>query len=270
MALAFVQRDASLGVLSFNIRYDNPGDGDNGWKHRADTVAAIIGQRYRVDLAGLQEVLVSQLRDLEERLPDFAWIGVGRSDGAEGGEFSPVFYRREALELLDQGTFWLSETPEVPGSRSWDAALPRIVTWGRFQERDTGRTFFHFNTHFDHKGVEARAQSAMLLVGRIRHIAGQDPVVLTGDLNDYPGSDVLTLVREDGLQDAILITEKPHSGPTGTTNDWNRVIRPPRRIDYVLTSRGIDVLEHRILSDRTEGRFPSDHLPVMAQIRFAK
>ncbi len=144
----------SLRVMTFNIRYNNPADGENAWPHRKDSVAALIDRH--ADVAGLQEATFEQIQDLRERLPEFEIYGVGREDGKEKGEFSPVFFRRSRLELVSGGTFWLSQTPEVPGSRSWDAAITRLVTVTQLRDRTLGERFYFLNTHFDHVGSTAR------------------------------------------------------------------------------------------------------------------
>ena len=269
-----VPEPSPLRVMSYNIRYDNPADGVNAWPHRKDSVAEMIDARHRADLAGLQEALREQIDDLTERLPDYGWTGLGRDDGADAGEFSPIFYRRDRLELREGGTFWLSETPEVPGSRSWDAAITRIVTWGRFKDLSDGVEFFVFNTHFDHRGQEARVESARILLRRIANVPAEYPVILTGDLNvreDNPA--YLILTGKDGetdappaLLDARYSSLGGHTGPTASFNDWVELREPESRIDYILVRPGVRVLSHRILDDRFDGRFPSDHLPVLAEV----
>ncbi|HKG22279.1 MAG TPA: endonuclease/exonuclease/phosphatase family protein, partial [Blastocatellia bacterium] len=153
-------------VMSFNIRYNNAEDKENAWPNRK-RMAASMFRFHHVDIAGIQEALKGQIDDLELLLPGFAWCGVGRSDGKAEGEFSAILYRKERFKLLESSTFWLSETPEVAGSKGWDASLPRIVTWARFRDTQSKQTFFVFNTHFDHRGSRARAESARLLLARI-------------------------------------------------------------------------------------------------------
>jgi len=265
--------DVPLRVMSFNLRYDEPKDGSNAWPHRRDMVASMI-RFHDADLVGVQEALAPMLADLQERLPSHAWLGVGRADGKSGGEFSAIFYRTDRLELVDRGTFWLSETPEVPGSKSWDAALERIVTWARFRDRRTGKAFYHFNTHFDHQGEQARLESAKLLLRRLREKAGDGPALVTGDLNTVPGSAPYLTLTEAGpqddasprpLRDALTVSEQPPHGPTGTWNGF-KAIEPGHRIDFVFVTDDVRVLRHGILSDTWDGRFPSDHLPVLAEI----
>ena len=232
--------------MTFNIRYNTPNDSADAWPHRKDMAAGMI-RLHDADVVGLQEALKGQIDDLQDRLPGFAWIGVGRADGEEAGEFSPIFYREDRLELVDHDTFWLSETPSEPGSKSWDAAIERIATWGIFRDRASGEEIFVLNTHFDHIGEQARLESARLIVERLDELAGGRPVVVMGDFNatdDSPPYDALT---SGTLKDAMHVSEHPHHGPTST---WT----------------GFRVIQHAILSDQWDARFPSDHLPVLAEL----
>lgn len=259
-----------LRVMSFNLRYDNPGDGVNAWPNRRDRVAALV-QFQQVDLLGTQEVLAGMLNDLDARLPGYGRVGVARTDGRSKGEYSAIYYRRDRLALEDSGTFWLSPTPQVIGSRGWDAALERIATWARFHDRRTGCTLVHLNTHFDHVGETARRESARLIRRELVRLSAGRPVIMTGDLNSDPSSGAYrTLVSDttDGglpLRDGFLITRAPHYGPTSTWNAFKE-IEPGRRIDYVMVSSGVSVATHGILPDKWDDRFLSDHLPVMALV----
>lgn len=256
--------DDPLRVMTFNIRLNLASDGPNAWPHRKDAVAEMV-RAQSADLLGLQEALPEQLTDLDARLPRLARFGDGRTD-TRLGEFSAIYYRKDRFDLLGHGTFWLSETPEVAGSKGWDAAYERIVTWGKLRDRQSGATFFYFNTHFDHVGRAARRESARLLMARITQIAGSAPVILTGDFNDLPQSEAYATISAGGLADAMLSTRSPHQGPSSTWNAF-KAIEPGRRIDFIFT-RGFDVLSHAILPDRIEDdRFPSDHLPVIAEVR---
>jgi endonuclease/exonuclease/phosphatase family metal-dependent hydrolase len=258
--------------MTFNIRYDTPNDGPNAWPHRKDWVASLV-RFHGADAVGVQEAEAHQLTDLDARLPGFARVGVGRTDGRAEGEFSAILYRAERLALLDSGTFWLSPTPEVPGSKGWDTAIERIATWARFEDRRTGCRHVHLNTHFDHIGEQARQESARLIRHRLAALAGGLPVIVTGDLNTPPeGAPYRILTRDTiagavpPLVDAFAASRSGHYGPTSTWTEF-RAIEPGRRIDYVLVSSGIEVLAHGILPDSWDGRFPSDHLPVLAAVR---
>ena len=258
-----------LRVMSFNIRYDTPNDGVNAWPNRRDWVAGLI-RFHAADAVGVQEALAHMLTELDTRLPGFARVGVGRADGRAGGEFSAILYRTDRLELLDSGTFWLSPTPEAPGSKGWDTAIERIATWARFRDRATGCRHLHLNTHFDHVGEQARQESARLIRRRLSALAPGLPWIVTGDLNSDPSSAAYRILTRDTiagaappLADAFHASRNGHYGPTSTWTAF-RAIEPGRRIDYVLTSVDVAVLSHGILPDSWDGRFPSDHLPVLA------
>lgn len=262
--------ESSLTVMSFNIRLDTPADGDNAWPYRKEMVASMI-RFHRADVAGLQEVLHHQVTQLDSLLHDYAWIGSGRDDGAKEGEYSPIFYNKEKLECLLNGQFWLSEHPNTPGI-GWDAACPRIVTWGKFRNRHNGKTCYHFNTHFDHVGQTARSESARLIKRKIQEIAGDAPVILTGDFNFLPSSEpyrILTDPQEGRpLTDGYLVSREPPHGPDGSWSGFHIAGEPGRRIDYIFVSAGVHIQRYGILSDSWSGKFPSDHLPVLAGIEF--
>ncbi len=259
--------------MTFNIRYDEPRDNTNAWPNRKQMVTSMI-RFHNADLVGVQEALKRQLDDLEALLPEYSWIGVGRSDGKISGEYSAIFYRKSRFQSLESSTFWLSETPNVP-STGWDAALPRIVTWAKFKDITTGKIFFHFNTHFDHRGEVARTESARLLLNRISQLAPDLPVVVTGDFNFTESADgyhVLTgknpgssIKSKSVLRDARYISKHGHHGPTSTFNEFKALV-PDRKIDYVFVKGNIRAIQHGVLSDTWDGRFPSDHFPVLAEI----
>lgn len=260
----FAQPQA-VRVMTFNIRYNEPKDGVNAWPNRKTKVADVI-RFHKADLVGVQEAQIGQLKDLEMLLPNFAWCGVGRTDGKEDGEFSAILYRKERFRLIECKTFWLSETPEKAGSMGWDAAFPRIVTWAKFQDKRTRKTFFHFNTHFDHRGERARVESAKLIISRIEKTAGKMPFVLTGDLNVKEDTEAYrTLSQHSGLKDARYASTNGHFGGNSTFNSFKELI-PEMKIDYVFVKTGMRVIEHGVLSDRWDGLWASDHLPVLAEI----
>ncbi len=259
-----------LRVMTFNIRYNNPGDGINAWPNRKDRVANLI-RFHDADVVGVQEALHGMLLDLDTLLPEYDRVGVGRKDGQNAGEFSAILYKRNRVEMLENKTFWLSTNPEAVGVKAWDAALERIATWGRFRDRATGCTYVHLNTHFDHVGEQARRESAKLVRTRLATIAGTLPVIVTGDLNVPPTSDAyktLTSGTVNGglapLIDGFVSSREGNYGPSTTSTSFKEI--GGNRIDYVLVSSAIDVLKHGILSDRWDQRFPSDHLPVLASL----
>ena len=258
-----------LRVMSFNVRYNTPSDSANAWPYRKDLAASMI-RFHHADLAGLQEASKGHIDDLVERLPEYGWFGVGRDDGQEGGEFSAIFYRRDRVELLDGSTFWLSEEPDSAGSIGWDADYTRIVTWGRLRDRATGRIFFHFNTHFDHIGEQARLESARLLVTRVKQLAGTEPVIVTGDFNcrefSEPYQTLTDSTSTGSLRDARYLSIHGHHGPTGTWSGFEVAGTPGEKIDHIFVKNGVRVLQHGVLSDTFDGRFPSDHLPVLVEV----
>ncbi len=257
-------QDSALRVMSFNIRYNTSQDGNHAWPNRKDNVASLI-QFHRADLVGVQEALHDQIQDLEERLPAFGRIGVGRDDGKTAGEYAAIFYRKDRFEMMENGTFWLSETPEVPGSKSWDAAITRIVTWAHFKDRITGDAFYHFNTHFDHMGVQAREESARLLTQRMASIAGESPVICTGDFNIEDPSPAYAVLAQS-LTDARRAAHEAPYGPEGTYQGFEVTTAPGRRIDYIFVANGVEVARYAALSDQWQGSYPSDHLPVLADV----
>ncbi len=262
----------SLRVMTFNIRYDEPRDGVNAWPNRKQKVADVI-KFHKADLVGVQEALLTQLKDLEKLLPDFASCGVGRTDGKDAGEFSAILYRRSRFMLIATNTFWLSETPEKPGSKGWDAALPRIVTWAKFKDRVTGKTFVHFNTHFDHIGEKARAESSSLILKKAGEIHGSGPFIVTGDFNVTENSGAYKTIMAGTptvkLADARYASVNGHFGGSSTFTAFKEP-EPGRKIDYIFVREGIKVLEHGVLSDRWDGLWASDHLPVIAEIVIGK
>lgn len=255
-----------MNIITFNIRFNTPSDGINVWPNRIEMVSGLI-KFHEPDIFGFQEALIGQIEDIQNTLPDYEWFGVGRDDGKKEGEFSPIFFNKNKFILIKNGTFWLSESPEKP-SKSWDAALNRIVTWGKFKSKVTGKQFLVFNTHFDHKGNEARKNSAFLIRDKIKEISGNQglPIILTGDFNLYPESEPIGLIK-GFMEDSREVTETPPYGPVGTFTgfDWNAPM--DKRIDYIFVQGGIKVLKYAVLTDSKDQRFPSDHLPVFAKVQ---
>ena len=257
----------ALRVMTFNIRYDEPRDGVNAWPNRKQKVADVI-RFHKADLIGVQEALLGQLRDLEKLLPDFAWCGVGRTDGKEAGEYSAILYKKSRFQLIQTDTFWLNETGKV-GEKGWDAALPRIVTWAKFKDRVSGKTFVHFNTHFDHIGEKARAESSSLILKKAGEIHGKGPFVVTGDFNVTQDSGAYRTIMAGTSVIKVLDTRYAsihgHFGGDSTFNAFKE-LEPGRTIDHIFVRDGIKVFEHGTLSDRWNGLWASDHLPVLAEI----
>lgn len=261
--------EGRIKVMTYNIRYagDEKTEGLNSWKNRRELVASVI-RFHSADIVGLQEALKNQLDDLTDLLPGFRWIGVGRDDGKEGGEFSAILFREERFEILSTSTFWLSETPNRP-SRGWDAAFPRIVTWAQMKDRQTNKAFYLVNTHFDHRGENARIQSAKLLKAIVAEIIGESPAVITGDFNFRPQAEAYRILTGRGdynFTDAMTVSRHGHYGSTITFNNFGGSNEEGNRIDYIFIKNAVEVIQHGIISDAFNGRFPSDHMPVLAEI----
>lgn len=255
-------------LATFNIRWDNPNDVGNLWKDRASQVMQLI-QFHQIGIVGTQEVLAHQLNELNEGL-GFASIGVGRDDGKAKGEFSPIHYDPSRYQVEESGTFWLSPTPDQP-SKGWDAALNRVCTWGKFVSAE-GERFYVFNVHYDHIGQQAREESSKLVQAKIKELNRENlPVVWMGDFNVTPDNLAYQVIlAQESWKDARLISKLPSYGPKGTFTafEWDRM--PDGIIDHVFVQGKIEVLRHGILTDNYGKKYPSDHFPVLAEIRFLR
>ncbi|MEM7370503.1 MAG: endonuclease/exonuclease/phosphatase family protein [Bacteroidota bacterium] len=265
------QPQTSIRVMSFNLRLNTAGDKDNAWPHRKGLARSMI-RFHQADLIGVQEALEDQMSDLSQMLLDFASHGVARDTG-KGAEYSAIWYRKSRFDLLEGSTFWLSESPKIPG-KGWDAALNRIVSWAKFHDRWTGRIFFHFNTHFDHRGETARKESARLILRQIQKLnPTQLPVLLTGDFNATPSSQPYQILTQSpelpSVKDSWTHSMEFAHGPASTWSGFKEAGVPDRRIDYVFYQNQVSVLRCASLSDSWSGRFPSDHLPVLAEVLIA-
>ncbi|MCX6308507.1 MAG: endonuclease/exonuclease/phosphatase family protein [Bacteroidia bacterium] len=278
--LPFSTYAQKLNVATYNIRYENHFDDakGNGWKARCPIVTSMIYQ-YDFDLFGAQEVLFTQLKDLTDRLPRYGFVGVGRADGKEKGEFSPIFYKKDKYELVRSGTFWLSATDSIP-SVGWDAALPRICSWGRFLVKGTNTTFWFFNLHNDHVGIVARLESSKLIIRKIQEMCSDEPVILTGDFNlDQTSVGYGYLVGSKVLSDTYEIAKNVYA-PSGTFNDFSTNLTSQSRIDHIFVNALFKVVNYAILTDTynatgqgstptSKTRLPSDHYPVQVELEFS-
>jgi len=260
-----------LNIMTFNIRYNTKNDSLNAWAYRKDNAASQI-QFHNVHILGVQEALHEQIMDLSQSLSQYKYVGVGRDDGKTKGEYSAIFYDTTRLKLLGSSTLWLSLTPDVPGSKSWDAAITRIVTWAKFTDLRSKKTFFVFNTHFDHIGKEARRESARLLKQKVKDIAGDNPVVITGDFNSKPFDDPIKILVDSPDKNKFIDTKTisltPHYGPQGTFNGFTSKEIDNEPIDFIFLKGKWKVLQHATLSQTWGGRFSSDHFPVFAKLSF--
>lgn len=265
--------DALLRVMTFNLRYATAADGENSWPNRKDVLLEAI-RKFDPDLLGTQETLAVQADFLVENLPGSALVGVGRDDGKRQGEFSALLFKKARFDLIDSGTFWLSETPEKVGSKSWDSSLPRIATWVRLRDKsDGGREICYLNTHWDHRGNQARVESAKIIRRWISEHAPDSLAIVTGDLNiteDHEGYRTLASTRDaPRLQDVFRLLH-PQQGPDEATFHNFSGKRGGRRIDFIFASPEATPLEVGIDYTNRDGRYPSDHYPVTAVLRVDK
>lgn len=257
-------------VMTFNIRTDTPKDSLNAWPFRKDRVAGAI-RFYDADIVGTQEVRPHQLNDLKERLPGYAHVGVGRrNDGNERDELCTLWYKADRFDLLDSGTFWLSETPDKAGSKGWDGAYPRIATWAKLHDRISGKNLLAINTHLDHKGKTARKQGARLLIDKANELAGGLPVVMTGDFNATPAEEPYKVITD---------TTNPHHmtdsrnvaglvyGPAWTWHNYGRTPLDKRDfIDYLFVTGPLTVSRYGVLAETEGNAYLSDHAPALISI----
>ncbi|WP_252734351.1 endonuclease/exonuclease/phosphatase family protein [Arenibacter algicola] len=270
MGLAFlIIPEASFSqttnLISFNIKYDNTSDTINNWNKRKASLAKLI-QHYDADIIGIQEGLHNQVDYLNNALNGYSYVGVGRDDGQQKGEYSAIFYNSDKFKVLKTNTFWLSETPEKV-SVGWDASLERICTYALFENVRTKKQFWVFNTHFDHRGKQARVNSAQLIYKNIKEINTTDlPVILMGDLNLTPDTEPIQFLKKN-LTDALEISQKPFYGPIGTFNGFDQDRIMENRIDYIFVNN-IDVLSYTHIDDRMPNNMHiSDHLPVLMTVK---
>lgn len=265
--LAPAQREPQLTAMSFNIRNGRANDGDNSWPNRRPLVADVI-RGHNPDVLGLQEAFRFQLDQLGEDLPNYTEVGEGRAGGTKD-EYSAILYRTARFELLDSGTFWLSDTPDVV-STHWGHHHYRICTWAHLRDAATGRALYVFNTHFDHQSQRARVNSAALIRRRIRDRATDDPVLLTGDMNAGEGNPAIAKLKSHDssfpLRDSFRVLH-PDAIEVGTSNGRYRGRRDGAKIDYIMASPAFEVLDASIDQEARGGRYPSDHFPVVAKVR---
>lgn len=256
----------TMHIATYNLRFDNPRDSGNLWKDRSPVLFELI-RFHEFDIFGTQEGLKHQLDDISKALPGYVWYGVARDDGKEKGEYTAIFYRKDKFKMLKGGNFWLSPTPDKPGP-GWDANLNRICTWMQLQDLKTNKKFFLFNTHFDHQGMEARRQSAKLILDKIKSIAGNEPVILTGDFNgDHTTEWYQSLANSSQLADTYGMVRHPYA-PTGSFNAFGHNLHHKSIIDHIFVTKQFKVKKWGVLTDSYEGKFPSDHFPVLTIVEY--
>lgn len=281
-------------VATYNMRNANKGDSTNGngWGQRLPVIAQLI-QFHDFDIFGTQECKFNQLTDLKNSLPGYDYIGIGRDDGKEAGEYSAVFFKTERFSLLKKGDFWLSTITDKP-NKGWDAVLPRICSWGEFKDKRTGFTFFLFNLHMDHVGVKARAESAKLVLAKMKELAGNYPTILTGDFNVDQTSESYSLINNSGILKDAYESAPLKYALNGTFNNFKSDSKTDSRIDHIFLTGQFSVQRYGILTDnyrtvnpdsetgtsanfpkevslsKYTAREPSDHFPVMAEITYKR
>lgn len=266
-ATAVIQAQ-DMKIASYNLRNDNKSDSlkGNGWAARSPAVTALI-RFHDFDIFGTQEGFKNQLDDISNALPQYAYYGRGRDDGMDKGEHSAIFYKKDEFTLLSKGDFWLSQTPEIP-SLGWDAkCCNRICSWVQLQHRKTGKKFFFFNVHYDHQGVVARKESSKLILNRIKSIAGKSPVIFTGDFNGSTSSEWYQTIANSGmLKDTYDEVKYPYAN-NGSFNAFGSSLESKAVIDHIFATSQFKVVKWGILTDTYHGKFPSDHFPVLVELK---
>ena len=273
MVCAVVVSAQDLYVGTYNIRYKNKDDSIKGnvWTKRCQVMCDQINFE-SPDVLGMQEVLVGQLHDFQRLLDNYSYIGVGRDDGKEAGEYAAIFYKNDRVKLLDSGNFWLNETPDVP-KLGWDAACIRICTWGKFKDLRTKKKFYFFNLHMDHVGIVARREAAKLVVSRIKEMAQDAPVVLTGDFNVDQTDEIYGIFTHSGILKDSYENARIRFAENGTFNSFKVETKTDSRIDHVFVSPSFKVEAYGLRTDSywAKGRRNlSDHYPVFVKLRGGK
>lgn len=264
-SFCLVQGQETTKIMTYNIKLDYPKEGKNSWDNRKDLIVGQI-KFYEPDIFGVQEALPNQMQYLESTLVGFKYVGVGRDDGDNQGEYSAIFYNVSKFNVIESGTFWLSETPDKV-TMGWDAVCNRICTYALFKNKKTKEKFWVFNTHFDHVGKVARMESPKLILEKIKSFNSTHlPVILTGDFNLEPETENIKLFHSY-FDDSKNISEIPPFGPKGTFNGFHFEKPVTRRIDYIFLSKDDFVVKkHAVLSDSKDCKYPSDHFPVLAEL----
>jgi len=266
---SLVAQNQTISAVSYNIRLATDSDGINAWKNRKEKFCAQL-QDMQADVFGLQEVLQEQLIYIEDYFTDYGRVGVARDDGKQQGEYSPVFYNKNMFLLKKSGTFWLSQTPEIVGSRGWDAACNRVVSYAGLENIKTGKMFYVYCTHFDHMGEIARQNSVLLLLHAVDSISCSLPSIILGDFNATPNSEPYKLITNVSnplhFIDARLISGKVHGVSYSYTGFEVNGIEP-ELIDYIFL-KNVKKVKSFFISNKNDGKnFPSDHLPVKAILK---
>jgi endonuclease/exonuclease/phosphatase family metal-dependent hydrolase len=256
-----------LKIMSFNIRYGTANDGENSWQFRKENVFDIIKVN-NPDLLGLQEALKFQIDEIIKALPEYKMIGVGRDDGKESGEFSCILYKKNRFIIDTTETFWFSETPNIPGSKHWGNNYTRICTWAKFLDKANKKYFYYYNLHLDHESQPSREKSTQLLVNKFLSQKEKLPIILSGDFNCGETNPAIKTILNFGLKDTYRLLNQS-TKDEGTFNDFKGDTNG-ERIDFIFISKDFRAIESKILRNDYNGKYPSDHFPVFARIRFLK
>lgn len=264
-SISFAQ---SLKVMTYNIRLDIDSDGENSWTNRKDYFCGQV-QFYEPDIFGIQEARPNQVIDINNKLSQYNNIGIGR-EGIGKGESSNIYYKKDRFTVKDEKTFWLSETPNEI-SKGWDAAYNRVCTYGLFKDKTTKTFFWVFNTHLDHMGEEARTKGIALILSKIKEVNTKNyPVIFMGDFNSEPETERIINLKKE-MNDSREISEQKPFGPSGSFNNFIHNEPVTKLIDYIFLSKNnVKVLKYAILSDSKDLKYPSDHLPIFAEIKIKK
>lgn len=267
LLFATITSGQKLKMMTYNIRFDNPNDKENAWSNRKDYWCSQMGF-YEPDIFGIQEALPNQVEDIANALPKYKHIGIAR-DGVGKGESSNIFFKSDRFKVLQENTFWLSETPDKI-SKGWDAALNRVCTYALLIDVIAKQTFWVFNTHLDHKGELARTNAILLILSKIKELNTNNyPVFLMGDFNSEPKEERIINLKKE-MNDSREISEENPFGPSGTFNGFkhNEAVTP--LIDYIFLSKEnpFKVAKYGVLSDSKDLKYPSDHLPVYVELKY--
>lgn len=265
-----VRTNSVLKIATFNNQVDLSED-LHSWAEHAPRVKNLIDE-HQWDVVGMQEPCWSQVKDMQEMLPDYGWVGNSTDGKIEDGywHYNPIFYRKDRLEVLEWGSFWFSETPDIPASKSWDTHTSRFCVWARFRDRRTSREFYEFNCHFDHKGEIARQKAAQIVLARARGMVESKPFFINGDFNTVQGTPAYKILADGGMIDTYYSAPVKENTMIASWNNWQpaRTVTEPYNFDHMFISKGTRALSWKLLTDSYDGGYPSDHFPIEVEWRY--
>jgi len=265
-----VKNNDTIKTMTFNIRYGTANDGDNSWNHRKDMVFKVVRDS-DCDFIGLQEAMVFQIEEILDNCPSYRYFGVTREVDPTEGEASPILYNASEWEMTEGQTLWLSETPEMPGSRSWNSSLPRVFTWGRFHHKENNSEILIINTHYDHISEEARLNSSRVIIDHIFSTTKGTGAILLGDFNAAEDQQPVTYLTTNPVQPLIDVYRSIHKVPDEkdmTFYGWQEhKTGTGKRLDYIFCTGGLVPLSSGVVDFNIGGRYPSDHMPVIAEFK---